>query len=81
MPMRLAAELVKEHDEQNISISKEYFVEKLSEFLPTFDWSTNGPLKGYGGASGADAAFVVLNDLRMKKYVKKDYGKQKYFTY
>ncbi len=42
----------------------EYFTSRLSDFIDTVDWSNEGPLRGYGGAAGADAAFQMLVQTR-----------------
>ena len=42
----------------------DYFVSRLSDFIEQVDWSNEGPLRGYGGAAGADAAFAMLIQTR-----------------
>ena len=42
----------------------DFFVSRLSDFIEQVDWSNEGPLKGYGGAAGADAAFAMLVQTR-----------------
>lgn len=43
----------------------DYFVSRLSDFIEQVDWSNEGPLRGYGGAAGADAAFAMLVQTRV----------------
>ena len=43
----------------------DYFVSRLSDFIDQVDWSNEGPLRGYGGAAGADAAFAMLAQTRV----------------
>jgi DGQHR domain-containing protein len=63
--MKLAAELWKEARFAKQYCNREYFLGVLSDFLPQFDWSHNGPFKGLGGEAGADEAFEVLNQQRL----------------
>jgi DGQHR domain-containing protein len=62
--MSIAGELVKEAISTNRIADLDYFIAKLSTFLDQVDWSNAGPLRGFGGASGADAAFALLNQIR-----------------
>lgn len=63
--MRLAAELWKKAQNAGQDCSREYFLGVLSDFLPQFDWSHDGPLKGLGGETGADEAFEAINQRRL----------------
>jgi hypothetical protein len=55
----------------------DYFIGKLSDFVDKVDWSNNGPMKGYGGVKGADAALELLSHTRKQSLdVLKNYGKQ-----
>jgi hypothetical protein len=63
--MSLAAELWKEAQETVSNCTPEYFLGVLSDFLPLFDWSHTGPLKGLGGESGADKAFDLIKMHRL----------------
>ena len=62
--MSMAGELVKEAIISNRVADLDYFIAKLSTFLDKVDWSNAGPLRGFGGASGADAAFALLSQIR-----------------
>ena len=46
------------------SCDKRYFVNRLSEFVTEIDWSTTGPLKGFGGESGVKSALAVIRTAR-----------------
>jgi DNA sulfur modification protein DndB len=63
--MKLAGELWKEAQNIGQECSREYFLGVLADFLPDFDWSYNGPLKGLGGETGADEAFETVNKRRL----------------
>jgi DNA sulfur modification protein DndB len=45
---------------------KRYFVNALSDFARDIDWSTNGPLRGLGGESGAQSALEIIRQHRKK---------------
>jgi hypothetical protein len=66
--MSLAGVLVLEAAETGSRPSFEYFVAKLSDFVDRVDWANNGPLRGYGGGSGADAAVKMLLHVRSESY-------------
>ncbi|MCB0069500.1 MAG: hypothetical protein KDD77_20195, partial [Caldilineaceae bacterium] len=56
-----------------------YYISALSDFVHGIDWSSKGPLKGYGGASGADAALALLRQIRanqLSEYM--THGKQEH---
>jgi DGQHR domain-containing protein len=77
--MSLAGELYREAISKGLPCDIDYFIAELSDFIQTIDWSNKGPLKGYGGASGADAALELLRQLRANKlsgYM--NYGKQEH---
>lgn len=65
--MSLAGELYREAISKGRLCDLDYYVSALSDFVHSIDWSNNGPLKGFGGASGADAALALLRQLRAKK--------------
>lgn len=65
--MSLAGELYREAVSKGRPCDLDYFISALSDFVHTIDWSNKGPLKGFGGASGADAALALLRQLRTKK--------------
>ncbi|MBK7473334.1 MAG: hypothetical protein IPI73_24575 [Betaproteobacteria bacterium] len=62
--MSLAGELTKEAGMTGRRMNLDYFIGKLSDFLDRIDWSNQGPLHGFGGVSGADAAFSLLKQVR-----------------
>lgn len=64
--MSLAGIITREATEANQKCDLDYFIAKLSDFINQIDWSNKGPLQGYGGASGADAALLLLMQLRTK---------------
>jgi DGQHR domain-containing protein len=62
--MDIAADMYSESKQQHCD--REYFSAALSDFALDFDWSTDGPLKGFGGEGGAKAAVQVVRDARRK---------------
>jgi DGQHR domain-containing protein len=77
--MSLAGDLYRDAVRAQRKCSQDYFVLALSPFIRSIDWSNGGPLKGFGGASGADAALELLRQLRTNKHSRfRTYGKQKY---
>lgn len=62
--MSMAGLLTREAEQKVVTPDFDYFVTKLSDFVDRIDWSNDGPLKGFGGASGADAAFALLQQAR-----------------
>lgn len=64
--MSLAGILVREAREANRKCDLDYFITKLSDFICQIDWTNQGALQGYGGASGADAALGLMMQLRHK---------------
>lgn len=56
----LAGVLVKDATSRDRNIDQDFFVEKLSDFADRIDWSNTGPMKGFGGTTGADLAFDLL---------------------
>ena len=80
--MSLAGELYKESICKGVACNIDYFVLALSDFVHCFDWSSKGPLKGYGGASGADAALELLRQIRANQLSGcMTHGKQEYPTH
>jgi len=45
---------------------KRYFVTKLAEFLTDLDWSSRGPLKGFGGEGGVTSVVALIREKRQK---------------
>jgi DNA sulfur modification protein DndB len=64
--MSLAGILVREAREANRKCDLDYFIAKLSDFICQIDWSNQGTLQGYGGASGANAVLELMLHMRNK---------------
>ncbi|OIQ77579.1 hypothetical protein GALL_407230 [mine drainage metagenome] len=62
--MSLAGVFIEEARGQNLEPDFDFFVARLSDFADHIDWSNNGPLHGFGGVSGADAALQLLLQVR-----------------
>jgi DGQHR domain-containing protein len=62
--MSMAGELYREANSKRVACDIDYYISALSDFVQGIDWSSKGPLKGYGGASGADAALALLRQIR-----------------
>lgn len=62
--MSLAGTFVREAGESGIQPSQDLFISKLSDFVDRIDWSNDGPLHGFGGGAGADAALEMLLQTR-----------------
>jgi DGQHR domain-containing protein len=80
--MSLAGELFRESVIKRVACDLDYFISALSDFVHGIDWSNKGPLKGYGGASGADAALALLRQIRrnnLSEYM--SHGKQEHPTH
>jgi len=67
--MSLAGGLYREAITINKTADFDFYVGVLSGFVNGIDWSNDGPLKGFGGASGADATLKLLHQLRHKKSI------------
>jgi DNA sulfur modification protein DndB len=65
--MSIAGDIYKEAEARNMECDVEYFVGVISDFANDIDWSSQGPLKGFGGAGGADQALELLRQTRTKK--------------
>lgn len=66
--MSFAGELYREAMAVGRRCDIDYFASTLSDFIQLIDWSNQGPLKGFGGSSGADAALALLRQIRAKKH-------------
>jgi len=75
--MSMAGVLVHEAKAAERPIDQDFFVEKLSDFSDRIDWSNHGPMKGFGGSSGADRAFELLKAARTAA-LRGLYGKQEH---
>lgn len=64
--MSFAGYLIREARKETISV--DFFVTKLSDFIHHVDWSNHGAMEGYGGVKGADMAFKMLLDVRNETF-------------
>lgn len=79
--MSLAGVMVAEAEVNGHVPELDYFISRLSDFIDRIDWSNNGPLKGFGGASGADAAFTLLmRERETAQKTRHSNVKQEYFV-
>jgi DGQHR domain-containing protein len=62
--MSFAGQLVSEARQTGSKANFDFFVSHLSDFVEQIDWTNSGPLQGFGGAAGADAAFKLINQVR-----------------
>jgi DNA sulfur modification protein DndB len=77
--MSMAGQLTREAEAKGNIPDLDYFIMKLSDFVDEIDWSIDGPMKGYGGTSGADAAYAMLRQIRaMSQQAPHIYGKQEH---
>jgi DNA sulfur modification protein DndB len=60
--MAIAADLYSES--KGHACDKRYFVTKLSEFVTDLDWSSQGPLKGFGGEAGVKSVVTLIREKR-----------------
>jgi DGQHR domain-containing protein len=65
--MELAADLCQEA--ANTTCDRAYFISALSDFAADFDWSTNGPLKGFGGEGGVKEAARIVRAARQSSRI------------
>jgi len=75
--MSIAGVLVHEAKESKRVVDQDFFIEKLSDFADSINWSNDGEMKGFGGASGADRAFELMQSAREKAHGD-TYGKQEH---
>jgi DGQHR domain-containing protein len=77
--MSMAGLLTREAEAEGVAPELDYFITKLSNFIDRIDWSNEGPLKGFGGASGADAAFaLLLQERSCNSFTTQSYGKEEH---
>ncbi|OWQ83044.1 hypothetical protein CDN99_27480 [Roseateles aquatilis] len=62
--MSFAGHLICEAQKSCDSPDFDFFVSHLSDFVDRIDWSNLGPLHGFGGAGGADAALQLILQIR-----------------
>ncbi len=68
--MRIAADIFLECRDTNRPCDKRAFTTALADFASSIDWSTTGPLKGYGGQAGVKAAVEFIRDARRRSRYK-----------
>jgi DGQHR domain-containing protein len=68
--MSMAGDLYLDASKAGLTCDEPYFIGALSDFANSIDWTTHGPLRGFGGASGADQAFSLLRAARSKTRLK-----------
>lgn len=73
--MRVAADIVLECRDAGRACDKRAFTTALSDFADRIDWSTSGPLKGFGGQGGVKQAFEYICDIRKRARYKVVNGK------
>jgi DNA sulfur modification protein DndB len=64
--MRVAADIYSECEVAHRACDKRAFTTALSDFATTIDWSTGGPLRGFGGQGGVKAATDYIRDARKR---------------
>ena len=64
--MRIAADIFIECQDAGRTCDRRAFVTALADFADAIDWSTSGPLKGFGGQSGVAAAVEHLRNVRKR---------------
>lgn len=60
--METAADIYRERSHKTFSVA--CFCEALSDFALDFDWTSNGPLQGFGGQAGATHAAAYIREFR-----------------
>jgi DNA sulfur modification protein DndB len=73
--MRIAADIVLECREAGRACDKRAFTTALGDFVELIDWSTSGPLKGFGGQGGVKQAVEYIRDIRKRARYKVVNGK------
>jgi DNA sulfur modification protein DndB len=56
----IAAELYKDAKRESKNVNKDFYCERLSDFILDIDWSNSGDLKGLGGVGGVRHALDLL---------------------
>ena len=64
--MRIAADIFIECQAAGRTCDRRAFVTALADFADAIDWSTSGPLKGFGGQSGVAAAVEHFRNARKR---------------
>lgn len=66
--MSLAGHLAREAEGRSLTL--DYFISKLSDFVERIDWTNHGTLDGFGGEKGADKALQLIFDVRREAYLR-----------
>jgi len=66
--MAIAADLYSEN--AGPACDKRYFVTSLSEFVTDLDWSSQGPLKGFGGEAGVKSVVTLIREKRKMPHLR-----------
>ena len=77
--MSIAADLYSDLPAEQIC-DKRYFLNKLAEFIGDVNWTSSGPLGGFGGEGGVKSALAVIRNVRAKSRLRVLHGKQEYST-
>ena len=72
--MTIAADIFIECRDADRSCDRRAFITALSDFAASVDWSTSGPLKGFGGQGGVTAAVDHLREARTQARYKVVHG-------
>ena len=67
---RVAADIFIECRDSNRTCDRRAFTTALSDFANAVDWSTTGPLKGFGGQGGVKAAIEFIREARKRSRYK-----------
>ena len=68
--MRIAADIFNETRSASRRCDRRAFTMALADFAGNLDWSTTGPLKGFGGQGGVKAALEHIRDVRKRSRYK-----------
>lgn len=71
---QIAADMVAEIPPGSLSGARRFFESCLSDFAPSFDWSSAGPLRGLGGESGVASAVAMLRSWRQRPTLRLAHG-------
>lgn len=71
--MELAAEVAGEAP-AGARLDSDFFAVALADFMPTFDWSNSGPLKGLGGEGGVPTAVRIIGEARRRARLRIAHG-------
>ena len=64
--MDIAGDLYNEAPDNGRACDKRYFVNTLSDFIGDIDWTSRGPLKGFGGEGGVKSVVDLIRQARKK---------------